>query len=78
MSFAELSEEQAFHFQLDLLRVMLRIEETYFNLAKSEAAQNGRKCLVICDRGAMDASACINNNAYQNEWHHDEYSLMHL
>lgn len=57
VNFAELSHQQAYQFQKDLLLVMMRIEDTFFNLAESEA-KKGRKVLVICDRGAMDASAC--------------------
>ena len=57
VNFAELSHQQAYQFQKDLLLVMLRIEETFFNLARTEA-EKGRKVLVIGDRGAMDASAC--------------------
>ena len=33
---------------------MMQIEDTYFDLAAG-CKQN---CLVICDRGVMDASAC--------------------
>ena len=33
---------------------MLSIENTYFELAET-VDQN---CLIICDRGTMDASAC--------------------
>ncbi len=58
VNFAELSEEQAYQFQKDLLSVMLHMEQTYFNLAASEA-KKGRKTVVLCDRGAMDASACM-------------------
>ena len=32
----------------------LQIEKTFFELAKGE----GRNCLVLCDRGIMDLSAC--------------------
>eukprot|EP00158_Paraphelidium_tribonemae_P001883 Partr_v1_DN24902_c1_g1_i1_m45418 putative NA len=58
VNFAELCSEQAFQFQKDLLLVMLRMEQTFFNLAQSEA-DKGRDVIVICDRGAMDASAYI-------------------
>lgn len=44
----------AFQFQENLLRTMLQIENTYFDLGKACR----RNCLIICDRGAMDASAC--------------------
>ncbi len=33
---------------------MIQIENTFFSLGESCA----RNCLIICDRGAMDASAC--------------------
>ena len=44
----------AYSFQENLIRTMLQIENTFFDLA-SQCSQN---CLVICDRGIMDASAC--------------------
>ena len=34
---------------------MIALEDTYFSLA----TKCGRDCLVICDRGAMDASAFV-------------------
>ncbi len=43
-----------YRFQANLIRTMMQIEETFFELASS-CAQN---CLVICDRGVMDASSC--------------------
>lgn len=33
---------------------MIQIENTFFQLGESCS----RNCLIICDRGAMDASAC--------------------
>ena len=47
----------AFAFQENLLRTMMAIENTYFDLAQSCQ----KNCLVICDRGLMDASACMYN-----------------
>lgn len=44
----------AYHFQENLLRTMIQIENTYFELGKSCS----KNCLIICDRGVMDASAC--------------------
>lgn len=38
---------------------MIQIENTYFELGKSSV----KNCLIICDRGAMDASACKWNEA---------------
>lgn len=34
---------------------MIQIENTFFELGESCS----RDCLIICDRGAMDASACM-------------------
>ena len=33
---------------------MMQIENSYFDLAKNAK----KNCLIICDRGLMDASAC--------------------
>lgn len=41
-------------FQENLLKTMVQIENTYFDLANTCK----KNCLVICDRGVMDASAC--------------------
>jgi len=43
-----------YSFQANLLKTMLQIETTFHDLAVSSS----RKCLIICDRGAMDATAC--------------------
>merc|ERR1712210_323356 len=47
-------------FQENLLRAMIQIENSFFALA--EASE--RNCLVICDRGTMDASAFVS----KQEW----------
>lgn len=44
----------AYKFQENLIRTMVQIENTYFELGNS----SNRNCLIICDRGVMDASAC--------------------
>ena len=40
---------------------MLQIEDTFFDLAETTE----RNCLVICDRGAMDASAFISRDKWE-------------
>ncbi|XP_026329550.1 TRPL translocation defect protein 14 isoform X3 [Hyposmocoma kahamanoa] len=42
-------------FQENLLKTMIQIENTFFELGRTST----RNCLIICDRGAMDASAFI-------------------
>lgn len=55
VKFSELTKEQAFTFQANLIRTMMKIEDTYFDLAQTCQ----KNCLVICDRGLMDGSAYL-------------------
>ena len=41
---------------------MMQIGNVFFDLATSTA----KNCLVICDRGAMDASAFISREQWEN------------
>lgn len=60
VDFSELSEEAAVRFQENLLKTMIQIENSFFDLAKASE----RNCLIICDRGAMDASAFISREQW--------------
>lgn len=51
---APISFVTACKFQENLLKTMIQIENTFFELGRTCQ----RNCLIICDRGAMDASAC--------------------
>jgi len=62
VNFAELSPQAAENFQENLLKTMLQIETAFFDLAE----QSNKNCLIICDRGAMDASAFIS----RDQWEH--------
>ncbi|XP_054740755.1 TRPL translocation defect protein 14 isoform X2 [Anastrepha obliqua] len=60
---------EAFKFQENLIRTMIQIENTYFELGQSSQ----RDCLIICDRGVMDASAYISKDKWEkmmsaNNW----------
>ncbi|XP_021959969.1 TRPL translocation defect protein 14 isoform X3 [Folsomia candida] len=55
IKFSELTEEQGMTFQEELLKTMMQIESTFFQIAEFM----DKDVLVICDRGAMDASAFI-------------------
>ncbi|GLV35977.1 TRPL translocation defect 14 [Carabus blaptoides fortunei] len=73
IKFSDLNEDQAFKFQENLLRTMIQIENTFFELGESCA----RNCLIICDRGAMDASAFISKEKWDkmmrnNDWNNVE------
>nr|XP_032513456.1 TRPL translocation defect protein 14 [Danaus plexippus plexippus] len=54
IKFVDLSPDEAMKFQENLLKTMIQIENTFFELGRTCQ----RNCLIICDRGAMDASAC--------------------
>lgn len=73
IKFADLNEEEAVKFQENLLKTMIQIENTFFELGKSCK----RNCLIICDRGAMDASAFIAKEKWDtimldNSWNNVE------
>jgi len=61
VNFAELPEYAQIEFQENLLRTMIQIENSFFALA--EASE--RNCLVICDRGTMDASAFVSKEQWE-------------
>ena len=58
---AELSEDAREKFQENLLLSMMRVEDTFFDLAE---ACRDRDVLVICDRGTMDASAYVDRGQW--------------
>ncbi|XP_005187934.1 TRPL translocation defect protein 14 isoform X4 [Musca domestica] len=69
VKFSDLTEKEAYKFQENLIRTMIQIENTYFELGKSST----RNCLIICDRGVMDASAYISKDKWEkmmasNNW----------
>ncbi|XP_036331534.1 TRPL translocation defect protein 14-like isoform X3 [Rhagoletis pomonella] len=69
VKFSDLTDKEAFKFQENLIRTMIQIENTYFELGQSSL----RDCLIICDRGVMDASAYISKDKWEkmmsaNNW----------
>ncbi|KAM0726308.1 TRPL translocation defect protein 14 [Formica fusca] len=73
IKFSDLNAEEGFKFQENLLRTMIQIENTFFQLGESCS----RNCLIICDRGAMDASAFISKDKWElmmasNGWNNVE------
>lgn len=55
--FRDIANLLVYRFQTDLLKTMLALEQVYINLGQ-EAVKRGENCVIIHDRGAMDASAC--------------------
>ncbi|KAH3885320.1 hypothetical protein DPMN_009314 [Dreissena polymorpha] len=69
VKFTELSKDEAYKFQENLIKSMMQIENTYFDLAHSCQ----KNCLVICDRGIMDGSAYLDPGDWEkmrreNNW----------
>ena len=54
VKWAELTPIQAKLFQTNILCTILQIEKTFFDLADHDKGN----VLIVCDRGAMDPSAC--------------------
>lgn len=73
IKFHDLTSDESYNFQVNLLKTMIQIENTYFELAKTCK----RNCLIICDRGVMDASAYIDADKWErmkkaNDWNEIE------
>jgi hypothetical protein len=54
INFANFGSEQAFECQKAIVEVMCTLEQSYTNICR--AGEPGEKCMVLCDRGIMDAS----------------------
>lgn len=52
--FPEFSPEQVTSFQCNILKTILQLETTFFELAEHDK----KNVLIVCDRGTMDPSAC--------------------
>jgi len=71
-------------FQENLLKTMIQIEDTINETAKHYHTEKDQNCLIIYDRGCMDATACklyfylntyvkvlnciLNQDLNQNDW----------
>lgn len=69
VKFADLDEHDVFTFQQNLLKTLLQLEQTFFDMA----ATSKRDTLVISDRGAMDPSSYMSPGQWQvllnnNNW----------
>ncbi|UYV76592.1 unc-132 [Cordylochernes scorpioides] len=62
VKFADLGPKEAARFQNNLLKTMMCIEDTFFQLAQD----SGQNCLVICDRGTLCSSAYLSKDEWQN------------
>ncbi|VDD96581.1 unnamed protein product, partial [Enterobius vermicularis] len=75
VKFEELSYEQAYQFQKDVVATLLQIESVFFKQAEMSSKA---PVLIICDRGAMDPSAYIDHNSWEKmltELGEDQFSM---
>ncbi len=54
MKYSEVSPIQAQEFNRNILKTILQLETTFFEMA----AEDKRNVIVVCDRGTYDPSAC--------------------
>ncbi|XP_003386950.1 PREDICTED: TRPL translocation defect protein 14-like [Amphimedon queenslandica] len=62
VKFSNLSQEQCDVFQENVLLTILQLERTYTDLA----SRDSKNCLVVCDRGTMDASAFCSEKVWSD------------
>ncbi|XP_052802072.1 TRPL translocation defect protein 14-like [Mya arenaria] len=74
IKFTELSKEDAYKFQENLIKSMMQIENTYFDLAQTCQ----KNCLVICDRGIMDGSAYLPTEDWERMRADNNWSEVHI
>lgn len=74
IKFSDLNEDEAVLFQENLLKTMMQIEDTFFELGRTCQ----RNCLIICDRGAMDASAFISKEKWEKIMNDNEWNSVEL
>ncbi|KAG5881998.1 hypothetical protein JTB14_028599 [Gonioctena quinquepunctata] len=74
VKFSDLDENEVVNFQENLLKTMLQIEDTFFELGRTCK----RNCLIICDRGAMDASAFISKEKWESIMSENSWNSVEL
>lgn len=62
LKFDSLDPEAIYRFQGNLLECMLKIEETFMDLARADPS---KKIIIICDRGCMDATAYLQEGQWE-------------
>lgn len=58
VDFAHLDREDAMQFQVNIVRTMMTLEQTYMDLAMVEMRKLKRNVAIIHDRGIMDSHSC--------------------
>lgn len=56
VKYAEVSPVQARDFNRNILKTIIQLETTFFEMAFED--KNKRNVIIVCDRGTFDPSAC--------------------
>ena len=54
VKWAEVTKCQAKQFQENILKTIVQLEQTFFDMAEGDRGN----VIIVCDRGTMDPSAC--------------------
>jgi len=60
INFATLSDEEVYNFQVNLIKTMMTLEDSFYRLA----VVSGKPSILLLDRGIMDASAYIKKSSW--------------
>uniref|UniRef100_A0A0K0E1Q2 AAA_28 domain-containing protein n=1 Tax=Strongyloides stercoralis TaxID=6248 RepID=A0A0K0E1Q2_STRER len=74
--FGDLTKEEQYIFQEELVKTLLRLESVYFRLAESFVKRSN--VLIICDRGAMDPSAYMSKDEWETLCKNIDIDTFHL
>lgn len=64
---SDLKEKDILNFQWQILTLQMSLEDSFYSLAQD----TGKPCVILCDRGAMDGSAYMT----AEQW--EELKLQH-
>lgn len=59
--FLDLKESDILNFQWQILKLQMTMEDSFYSLAKD----SGKPCVLLCDRGAMDGSAYVSPELWE-------------
>eukprot|EP00033_Pygsuia_biforma_P000323 GCRY01000394.1.p1 GENE.GCRY01000394.1~~GCRY01000394.1.p1 ORF type:complete len:408 (-),score=41.38 GCRY01000394.1:317-1540(-) len=65
---------QVFHFQENMIKIMMALEDGYYSMAKD----SGQKSILFCDRGTLDCFAYMDKEVWQAILDENGWSIVQL
>jgi hypothetical protein len=59
--YRDLKEKDILNFQWQILKLQMSLEDSFYSLAQD----SGKPCVILCDRGAMDGSAYMHPELWE-------------